>query len=139
MTKEKIVKFATFGPNRGLTLKIGNYQFVDGECSMPEQDASGAARILCRYHDVCYEHELKDKVKEYDAKYGKPESVGDDPVINQANEEVAKRNSPKKPAAEKAAEKTEPPSEETPENKENPEGGESDKETSAKAEKKKGN
>jgi hypothetical protein len=100
MTKEKTVKFTTFGPNRGLTLQIGNYQFTDGVCEIPEADSSSATRVLCRYYDVCQEHELEAHIKEYDRKYANS-NVGDDPVINTANEEVAKRNSPRKPAAEK--------------------------------------
>ena len=144
MTKEKTVKFTTFGPNRGLTLQIGNYQFVDGACEVAEADSSAATRVLCRYYDVCPEHELEEQVKEYDSKYANS-NVGDDPVINTANEEVAKRNAVKKPApekvtekvAEKIAEKADEKAETSTE--ENADNADSDKETSAKAEKKKGN
>ncbi len=110
MTKEKIVKLTTFGPNRNLSLQIGNYNFVDGICEVPEADSASATSVLCRYYDVCFEHELADKIKEYDAIYSNgAANVGDDPVINKANEEVLKRNAPKKVAAEKAepAEKAE--------------------------------
>jgi len=69
MSQQNIVKFATFGPNRGLSLYIGTYQFVDGICEVLEQDVSSASRILTRYHDVCYEHELPEKIAEYDAAY----------------------------------------------------------------------
>ncbi|MBX9725629.1 MAG: hypothetical protein K2X09_00045 [Rickettsiales bacterium] len=68
------VKFATFGPNRGLSFFIGNHQFVDGICEVPEQAASSASSILTRYYDVCYEHELEQKIAEYDAIYAKPET-----------------------------------------------------------------
>ena len=68
------VKFATFGPNRGLSFSIGNHKFVDGICEVPEQAASSASSILTRYYDVCYEHELEQKIAEYDAIYAKPET-----------------------------------------------------------------
>ena len=68
------VKFATFGPNRGLSFFIGNHQFVEGICEVPEQAASSASSILTRYYDVCYEHELEQKIAEYDAIYAKPET-----------------------------------------------------------------
>lgn len=140
MTKEKTVKFTTFGPNRGLTLQIGNYQFVDGACEVTEADSSSATRILCRYHDVCFEHELAEQIKEYDSKYANS-NVGDDPVINTANEEVAKRNAVKKPAPEKVTEKVAEKADEKAETstEENADNADSDKEPSAKAEKKKGN
>ena len=66
MSQNTTVKFATFGPNRGLTLQIGNFQFVDGLCEVPANEAASAASILCRYHDVCYDHELEQKIAEYD-------------------------------------------------------------------------
>jgi len=52
MSNESNVKFTTFGPNRGLSLKIGNFQFVDGACEVAANEATAAASILCRYHDV---------------------------------------------------------------------------------------
>ena len=67
MSNESNVKFTTFGPNRGLSLKIGNFQFVDGACEVAANEATAAASILCRYHDVCYAHELEQKVAEYDS------------------------------------------------------------------------
>ena len=72
MTQEKMMKFATYGPNRGLTLDIGNYSFKDGFCEVPEKEASAAASVLCRYHDVCYAHELEQKAAEYDAAHKAP-------------------------------------------------------------------
>jgi hypothetical protein len=66
MSNDTLVKFATFGPNRGLTLQIGNFQFVDGICEVPSNEASAAASILCRYHDVCHAHDLEQKIAEYD-------------------------------------------------------------------------
>lgn len=60
------VKFTTYGPNRGLTLQIGNFQFVDGICEVAANEANAAASILTRYHDVCYGHELEQKAAEYD-------------------------------------------------------------------------
>lgn len=67
MTQQNTVKFATFGPNRGLSLFIGAYQFIEGICEVPEKDASSASSILTRYHDVCHAHELEQKIAEYDA------------------------------------------------------------------------
>ena len=64
---ERTVKLTTYGPNHGLTLDIGTYHFVNGVCEIPEKDASAAASILCRYHDVCFEHELEGKLVEYKA------------------------------------------------------------------------
>lgn len=64
---ERTVKLTTYGPNHGLTLDIGTYHFVNGVCEIPEKDASAAASILCRYHDVCFEHELEGKLAEYKA------------------------------------------------------------------------
>lgn len=64
---ERIVKLTTYGPNHGLTLDIGTYHFENGVCEIPEKDASAAASILCRYHDVCFEHELEGKLAEYKA------------------------------------------------------------------------
>ena len=66
MSNDHTVKFATFGPNRGLTLQIGNFHFVDGICEVAKNEAASAASILCRYHDVCEEHELEQKIAEYD-------------------------------------------------------------------------
>ncbi len=60
------VKFTTYGPNRGLTLQIGNFTFANGVCEVPANEANAAASILTRYHDVCYEHELEQKTAEYD-------------------------------------------------------------------------
>ena len=65
MTNET-TKFTAYGPNRGLTLQIGSFQFVDGVCEVPTNEANAAASILTRYHDVCYEHELEQKTAEYD-------------------------------------------------------------------------
>ena len=80
MTNETTVKFATFGPNRGLTLQIGNFQFVDGICEVPQKESASAASILCRYHDVCYEHELEQKIAEYDtARENRAAASGDFP------------------------------------------------------------
>ena len=62
----EITKFTTYGPNRGLTLQIGNFQFVDGVCEVAANEANAAASILTRYHDVCYGHELEQKTAEYD-------------------------------------------------------------------------
>lgn len=67
MSQQNTVKFATFGPNRGLSLFIGAYEFIDGICEVPEKDASSASSILTRYHDVCHAHELEQKIAEYDA------------------------------------------------------------------------
>ena len=64
---ERTVKLTTYGPNHGLTLDIGTYHFDNGVCEIPEKDASAAASILCRYHDVCFEHELEGKLAEYKA------------------------------------------------------------------------
>lgn len=64
---ERTVKLTTYGPNHGLTLDIGTYHFENGVCEIPEKDASAAASILCRYHDVCFEHELEGKLAEYKA------------------------------------------------------------------------
>lgn len=64
---ERTVKLTTYGPNHGLTLDIGTYHFNNGVCEIPEKDASAAASILCRYHDVCFEHELEGKLAEYKA------------------------------------------------------------------------
>ncbi len=64
---ERTVKLTTYGPNYGLTLDIGTYHFDNGVCEIPEKDASAAASILCRYHDVCFEHELEGKLAEYKA------------------------------------------------------------------------
>lgn len=64
---ECTVKLTTYGPNHGLTLDIGTYHFDNGVCEIPEKDASAAASILCRYHDVCFEHELEGKLAEYKA------------------------------------------------------------------------
>jgi hypothetical protein len=64
---ERTVKLTTYGPNHGLTLDIGTYHFENGVCEIPEKDASAAASILCRYHDVCFEHELEGKLSEYKA------------------------------------------------------------------------
>ena len=69
MSNETIIKFATFGPNRGLNFFIGIYEFIEGICSVLEKDAASAASILCRYHDVCYAHELEQKIAEYDASF----------------------------------------------------------------------
>lgn len=80
MSNETTVKFATFGPNRGLTLQIGNFQFVDGICEVPQKESASAASILCRYHDVCYEHELEQKIAEYDtARENRAAASGDFP------------------------------------------------------------
>lgn len=64
---ERTVKLTTYGPNHGLTLDIGTYHFENGVCEIPEKDASAAASILCRYHDVCFEHELEGKLAKYKA------------------------------------------------------------------------
>lgn len=71
MSQDNLARFTTYGPNRGLTLAIGTYQFIDGVCTLPAQDAHAAASILCRYHDVCPAHELEQKSAEYDAAYSK--------------------------------------------------------------------
>ena len=62
-----LIKFTTYGPNRGLTLHIGNFDFVDGTCEVPANEANNAATILTRYYDVCFAHELEEKAAEYDA------------------------------------------------------------------------
>ena len=110
MSNEKTVIFTTFGPNRGLSLKIGDHNFIEGVCEVPEPNASSTARVLCRYYDVCYSHELETKIAEYDEQYGTPVVAGDDPIINKANTETAKANSNKKAAADKTdhADKTDP-------------------------------
>jgi len=105
MSKDRTVKFATFGPNRGLSLTIGSYDFTNGICEVPESHVASATSVLFRYHDVCYERDLEEKAKAYDAEYAdkgpkpveKPEAdsgsrtnVGDDPLINEANAETAK-------------------------------------------------
>lgn len=75
MSNQNIVKFTTFGPNRGLSLIIGAYEFVNGVCEVPEKDAPAASSILTRYHDVCYSHELDQKIAEYDTKYQNREAA----------------------------------------------------------------
>lgn len=67
MSQSTSIKFATFGPNRGLSFYIGSYEFIDGICEVAERDVSAAASILCRYHDVCLAAELEQKIAEYDA------------------------------------------------------------------------
>jgi hypothetical protein len=64
---ERTVKLTTYGPNHGLTLDIGTYHFDNGVCEISEKDAGSAASVLCRYHDVCFEHELEAKLAEYQA------------------------------------------------------------------------
>lgn len=73
-------KFATYGPNRGQSLHIGRYEFVDGICEVPQKEAHTASRILCRYHDVCPASELKERIAEYDAKYAAPEPAKTEPA-----------------------------------------------------------
>jgi|GEM_PF-3975154 len=80
MHQDTIVNFTTYGPNRGLTLHIGNFQFVEGSCEVPANEASAAASILCRYHDVCPAHELEQKIAEYDtANQNRIAATGDFP------------------------------------------------------------
>lgn len=78
MSNDNLTRFTTYGPNRGLTLAIGAYQFIDGICALPAQDAHAASSILCRYHDVCYAHELEEKIAEYDAAF--PQSPENPPA-----------------------------------------------------------
>lgn len=73
------VKFATFGPNRGLSLNIGAYEFTDGICEVQEKDAAAAASILTRYHDVCHAHELEQKIAEYDTAQQNKEAATSNP------------------------------------------------------------
>lgn len=81
MSNDNLTRFTTYGPNRGLTLAIGAYQFIDGVCALPAQDAHAAASILCRYHDVCHAHELEEKIAEYDAAFPQlPENPPAPPV-----------------------------------------------------------
>ena len=87
MSNESNVKFTTFGPNRGLSLTIGNFQFVDGVCEVAANQATGAASILCRYHDVCYAHELEQKVAEYDtARENRLAATGEFPPATKLDE-----------------------------------------------------
>lgn len=87
MSNESNVKFTTFGPNRGLSLKIGNFQFVDGACEVAANEATAAASILCRYHDVCYAHELEQKVAEYDtARENRLAATGEFPPATKLDE-----------------------------------------------------
>ena len=96
MSNESNVKFTTFGPNRGLSLKIGNFQFVDGACEVAANEATAAASILCRYHDVCYAHELEQKVAEYDtARENRLAATGEFPPATKLDE-------PAKPEPEQA-------------------------------------
>lgn len=105
MSNESNVKFTTFGPNRGLSLKIGNFQFVDGACEVAANEATAAASILCRYHDVCYAHELEQKVAEYDtARENRLAATGEFPPATKLDEstkpepEQAKQPEPQTPA-----------------------------------------
>lgn len=104
MSQQNTVKFSTFGPNRGLSLFIGAYEFIDGICEVPERDVSSATSILTRYHDVCHISELEQKIAEYDA--------------TQQNREAAKSANPQPEMS-----KTPPKTPENPENPENPESG----------------
>ena len=100
MSNESNVKFTTFGPHRGLSLKIGNFQFVDGACEV--------ASILCRYHDVCYAHELEQKVAEYDtARENGLAATGEFPPATKLDEPAKPEPEPEKqpePQAEPSAE-----------------------------------
>lgn len=97
------VKFATYGPNRGQTLNIGSYQFVDGFCEIAQKDVSAATRILCRYHDVCLSGELDEKIAEYNAQHGEVKTAPTPPVAPETKTEP--------PAAPPAEPKTEPKAE----------------------------
>ena len=109
MSQQNIVKFATFGPNRGLSLYIGTYQFVDGICEVLEQDVSSASRILTRYHDVCYEHELPQKIAEYDAAYQNQEAAKSTLPVPESPKTGEKRpEKPQNPELEQSASNPQP-------------------------------
>ncbi|NBX02621.1 MAG: hypothetical protein EBR02_00870 [Alphaproteobacteria bacterium] len=107
MSNESNVKFTTFGPNRGLSLKIGNFQFVDGACEVAANEATAAASILCRYHDVCYAHELEQKVAEYDtAQENRLAATGEFPPATKLDESAKPEPKPaKKPEPQARVEK----------------------------------
>jgi len=97
MSNESNVKFTTFGPNRGLSLKIGNFQFADGACEVAANEATAAASILCRYHDVCYAHELEQKVAEYDtARENRLAATGEFPPATKLDESAKSVPEPEK-------------------------------------------
>ncbi len=85
MPQDNTAKFTTYGPNRGLTLAIGAYQFVNGSCVVPAQDANAAASILCRYYDVCYAHELEQEIAEYDAAFPNPQAKQPAPLSDSSD------------------------------------------------------
>ena len=102
------VKFATYGPNRGQTLNIGSYQFVDGFCEVPQKDVSAATRILCRYHDVCLSGELDEKIVEYNAQHGEVKTASTPPPAPETKTEPpAEPPAEPKPAEPKAEPKAE--------------------------------
>jgi len=53
------IKLATYGPNKGKDITIGTHTFEKGLCEVPIDSSAKALRILGRYHDVCYAHELE--------------------------------------------------------------------------------
>ncbi len=112
MSQQNTVKFATFGPNRGLSLFIGAYEFIDGICEVPEKDASSASSILTRYHDVCHAHELDQKIAEYDT--GQQNHAAAASSNPQPETPPAKPAQPEKPAAQKPSDNPPEPKPETP-------------------------
>nr|BDD45294.1 hypothetical protein 16 [bacterium] len=72
---EQTLTLVTYGKNKGQDVVINGHRFIKGRLELSAGDAEKASKILCRYHDVCFEHELKDKVKETKPKKEKVEKV----------------------------------------------------------------